>query len=147
MKSPVFVLISFLFILGCTNESVKQPTHEIQLFEGTYYTDEWKHSDTIIFESKRPQSKIRGWSTMTWKVSRDSIIRQDSRGLLSFLGKANCAFKLKVGLLTLKYQSEHESGFERYKVVKSTRKRFELIALTESTHSKKEEIRTDIQLR
>lgn len=147
MKNPVLILISFLFIFGCTNESVKQPAREVQLFEGTYYTDEWKHSDTIIFESKRPQSKIRGWSTMTWKVSRDSIVRQDCRGLLSFFGKANCTFTLKADILTLRYQSEQGSGFDKYKIVKSTGKRFELIALTESTHSKKEEIRTDIQLR
>ncbi|WP_430405891.1 hypothetical protein [Fluviicola sp.] len=51
MKSPIFIILSFLFILGCSNESVKQPTHETKLFDGTYYRDERKRSDTLVFES------------------------------------------------------------------------------------------------
>jgi hypothetical protein len=148
MKSPIFIILFFSLILGCSNEPAKQSTHEVKLFEGTYYTDEWQHSDTLVFESKKPYSKIRSWSMMIWKVSGDSIVRQDCRGLLSFFGKANCAFTLKADLLTLKYESEHESGFDRYKVLTSTRKRLELIALTKSTHPKKDsDIRSDIQLR
>ncbi len=81
---------------------------------------------------------------MVWEISGDSIARQDCRGLLDFLGKANCIFTLKGNLLTLK----HESGFDKYKVVKSTRKGFALIELTKSTGSKKDhDIRSDIQLR
>ena len=144
MKSPILIILSFSFILGCSNEPVKQSTHETKLFEGTYYTDEWKQSDTLLFLSKKTKSVLRGWSTMIWKISGDSINRQDHRGLLHFLGKANCKYSLKGDLLTLK----HESGFDKYKVLKSTRKRFELIALTKSTRPRKDhDIRSDIQLR
>ena len=144
MKSVILIILSFLFILGCSNKSVKRPTHASKLFDGTYYSDERNHSDTLVFQSKKPLSRLKRWSMMVWEISQDSIIRQDYRGLLSFFGEANCTYTLKSNLLTLKY----ESGFGKYKVVKSTKNRLELIELTTSTYPRKDhDVRSDIQLR
>jgi hypothetical protein len=147
MKSPVLIILSLSFFLGCSNEPLP-PTHEIKLFEGTFYTDERKHSDTLVFLSKKPKSILRAWSTMVWKISGDSIKRQDSRGLLDFLGKANCKYSLKGDLLTLKYQSKDGSGIDKYKVLTSKKGKIELIEIKESTRqAMDDQIRTDIQLR
>lgn len=144
LKKLGVILVSLFLIISCSNKPAKLPD-KMRLHEGTFHTNKWKHSDTIVFLSKKPKSIVRGWSELVWRVTKDSIVREDSRGLNS---KANCTYTLKSDFLTLKYQSEQGSGFDKYKVLKITQEELKLVGLEESFSSKEaNSIRSDIQLR
>lgn len=104
MRSIGFILTVALIILGCTNKNNKTfPAIEIP--EGSFYAEEYRHSDTITFQPRKNySSNRRDWtSKLFWTITKDSIYQEDTRGHLDMMGMTKSSYKIVDDTLVLTF--------------------------------------------
>lgn len=147
MKTIIYILTSFTCLVGCKSSIEKDQ----KLEPGMYYLNRNLSNDTLFFQSNKPKSIIRDWGLKKWKITEDSVLRFDDRGILTFSGMDKCSYSVKQDTLILEYNSPDTDGakrkkeIEKYLVIETTK-----ISLTLDPiyggNSKKTHTRLDIQL-
>ncbi|MBN9293391.1 MAG: hypothetical protein J0G96_05375 [Flavobacteriia bacterium] len=92
MKTYIITAILFV-ILGCTARQ--------NLVEGTFYLNlASSNGDMLRFKADEKDLK-RDWNWKYWRITKDSIFQDDSRGLSYFFGKRGRKYSVKNNTLTL----------------------------------------------
>jgi hypothetical protein len=116
-----------------------------------YYLNRNLSNDTLFFQSNKPKSIIRDWGLKKWKITEDSVLRFDDRGILTFSGMDKCSYSVKQDTLILEYNSPDTDGakrkkeIEKYLVIETTKISLTLVPIY-GGNSKKTHTRRDIQL-
>lgn len=145
------ILFSLFSVFSCTNHPLKTSSKS-SLTKGEYYATEWRHTDTIVFQKRKPNTRTPGWTEMFWTITKDTIYQRDSRGLIHYFGLEKGTYRFSNDTLIITAAKTNQKTkqvvtAERYKILLSNDTLFKLLRLDHVSNSANSKIREDIVLR
>ena len=106
LKNGIYIWGIILVLYNCTELEKKR----INLPEGRYFAESWRHSDTITFKPYTSDSLIGGWTELFWTIGKDSVYQKDTRGMTYFSCKERSTYRIKNDTLTLLFKGTNQNN-------------------------------------